>query len=243
MLTFCNITSTFYYLLSVMFYLLKYRKCWESRFISHLDLLRAIQRALRRSNLPLDFTRGFNPRPIISFVTSPLPVGYTSETELLSFALKHPVDIKQIIAQLTRAFPPGIVPVEVQTAEKNTTLLSENCILYLVFLKFPQTDLSVQTAQTVIENIALHLPEGSLVKHINFDTVDERKIFSQEKPPFRLSKLFFDAFTITLPREKHHFRTDRLISEQFKDVKYHIHRQALLCTVAKNNLVNPVNPV
>ncbi|MEW6203149.1 MAG: TIGR03936 family radical SAM-associated protein [bacterium] len=214
-----------------MLYLLKYRKCWEARFISHLDLLRGIQRALRRSALPLDFSRGFNPHPIISFVTSPLPVSYTSETELLSFTLKNAVDIEQIIAQLARAFPPGVVPVEVQTTDKNTTSLFENSIRYLVFLKSSQTD---QTTQTVIESINFHLPEGSQCKQINFDIVDERKIFSQKNSPFILSELFSDVFTVTLPQEKHHFRPDRIISEQFKDIKYHIHRQALQVRISVN---------
>ena len=44
------------------------------RFVSHLDLQRALQRALRRSGLPLAYSQGFHPHPLVS-LASALAVG------------------------------------------------------------------------------------------------------------------------------------------------------------------------
>jgi len=52
----------------------------ELRYLSHLDLLRLFQRAMRRARLPLAYTLGFNPRPKLS-LAAPLPVGVTASKE------------------------------------------------------------------------------------------------------------------------------------------------------------------
>jgi radical SAM-linked protein len=54
----------------------------EIKYISHLDLMRFWERALRRAGLPLAYTEGFNPHPKIS-LAAPLSVGVTSEAELM----------------------------------------------------------------------------------------------------------------------------------------------------------------
>ncbi|MDW7651150.1 MAG: TIGR03936 family radical SAM-associated protein [Bacillota bacterium] len=52
------------------------------RYLSHLDLMRAWQRALRRAQLPVAYSAGFNPHPRMSFASA-LAVGVTSEAEYL----------------------------------------------------------------------------------------------------------------------------------------------------------------
>ena len=49
-------------------------------FVSHLDMQRLFQRAFRRADLPLAYSNGFNPHPLLSFATA-LSVGYTSDCE------------------------------------------------------------------------------------------------------------------------------------------------------------------
>lgn len=68
-------------------YRLKYRKLDAVRFTSHLDVLRIFQQALRRANLDLVYTEGFNQRPKIS-AGFPLPLGYTSDEEFMDVTLK-----------------------------------------------------------------------------------------------------------------------------------------------------------
>jgi radical SAM family uncharacterized protein/radical SAM-linked protein len=63
-----------------------YRKADPVRFISHLDLLRELERTLRRAELPLVFTEGFSPRPKLS-AGPPLPLGWTSDAEWIDMEL------------------------------------------------------------------------------------------------------------------------------------------------------------
>ncbi|HHY14975.1 MAG TPA: DUF2344 domain-containing protein, partial [Firmicutes bacterium] len=56
----------------------------EVRFLSHLDLLRTMERALRRSGLPIAYSEGYSPRPKMSFGFA-LPVGVLSTAEYGDF--------------------------------------------------------------------------------------------------------------------------------------------------------------
>ena len=60
------------------------------RFVSHLDLQRLFQRAFRRAKLPLAYSQGFNPHPLVAFATA-LSVGFTSEGEYLDLTLTEDV--------------------------------------------------------------------------------------------------------------------------------------------------------
>ena len=61
---------------------IKFAKESPMRFLSHLDLMRVWQRAIRRAGLPVAYSAGFNPHPKISFASA-LAVGVTSEGEYL----------------------------------------------------------------------------------------------------------------------------------------------------------------
>ena len=65
---------------------LLFEKKGNAVWISHLDLMRAFQRAFKRAALPLKHTQGFNPRPSVSMAL-PLSVGIESCCELMDFDL------------------------------------------------------------------------------------------------------------------------------------------------------------
>lgn len=65
---------------------LLFEKTGNAVWISHLDLMRLMQRAFKRSGLPLKHSQGFNPRPVVS-IAMPLSVGVESVCELLDFEL------------------------------------------------------------------------------------------------------------------------------------------------------------
>ncbi len=83
------------------------------RFISHLDLMRALERAMRRADLPLAFSQGFNPRPRIS-VYIPLPVGSTSDAELGNIDLAERLETDEVMRRLNDALPPAIRVIEAE---------------------------------------------------------------------------------------------------------------------------------
>ncbi|MBD5092379.1 MAG: DUF2344 domain-containing protein [Clostridiales bacterium] len=62
---------------------LKYSKLSDACFISHIDLLRHVSRILRRADIPVKYSQGFNPHALV-FFSPPLAVGVSSEAEYLA---------------------------------------------------------------------------------------------------------------------------------------------------------------
>lgn len=76
-------------------------------YISHLDLLRTFQRVFIREGLVLRHSQGFHPHPMISFAL-PLPVGQSSECEILDFEVTTDVDCAALPDKLNLFMPDGI---------------------------------------------------------------------------------------------------------------------------------------
>ncbi len=79
----------------------------EVKFISHLDIMRLWQRALRRAEIPLAYSEGFSPHPRIS-LAAPLPIGVTSEAELMDIVCTKWVSPHFFTAAVSQQLPPGI---------------------------------------------------------------------------------------------------------------------------------------
>ena len=77
------------------------------RFISHLDLMRLFMRALRRAELPLKMTEGFNPHPKLS-IKRALRLGLESDGEEASILLKEQINAEEFKERLQRQLPEGI---------------------------------------------------------------------------------------------------------------------------------------
>jgi radical SAM-linked protein len=77
------------------------------KYISHLDLMRLLQRAMRRAGLPLKMTQGFSPHPKLSLQRA-LKLGLESEHEEASILLKEPLDAAEFKARLQRQLPQGL---------------------------------------------------------------------------------------------------------------------------------------
>jgi len=84
-----------------------FSKTSAMRYTSHLDLHRAWERTLRRAELPLAYSQGFNPRPKIN-LASALPLGFTSESEVIDVRLEEELSLEKIAPVLESALPPGL---------------------------------------------------------------------------------------------------------------------------------------
>jgi len=80
-------------------YLLIFKKEGLLKYISHLDLLRLFQRAIRRAELPIVFSKGFHPIPKMKFERA-LKLGIESEGEKLYIRLEPPISAKKIKSRL-----------------------------------------------------------------------------------------------------------------------------------------------
>lgn len=76
----------------------------EMAFMSHLDLMRLFDRAVRRAALPIAFTGGFHPSPRI-VPANALPLGVTSSGEIVDFELTEMLDIEVFRSKLSAQFP------------------------------------------------------------------------------------------------------------------------------------------
>ncbi|MBP7216937.1 MAG: TIGR03936 family radical SAM-associated protein [Candidatus Omnitrophica bacterium] len=79
----------------------------QLKFISHLDLMRLFMRALRRADLPVKITEGFNPHPKIS-IPKALKLGLESEHEEAEFSLVEYISEQEFQDRLQCQLPDGI---------------------------------------------------------------------------------------------------------------------------------------
>lgn len=95
-----------------MRYLIKFSKESNIKFISHLDLMRTIQKIIKRAALPIEYSKGFNPHMTIS-IAQPLSVGVYSSGEYMDVVLKEEIDEDEIKERLRNNVPSGVKILEV----------------------------------------------------------------------------------------------------------------------------------
>ena len=94
---------------------LRYAKRGRLRFSSHRDFQRALERALRRADIPMAYSAGFSPHPKVSYANS-APTGVASEAEYVEIGVALACNPDAVRAALDAALPPGLDVVEVVEA-------------------------------------------------------------------------------------------------------------------------------
>ena len=94
---------------------LRYAKRGRLRFSSTRDFQRALERALRRADVPMAFSAGFHPHPRISYANA-APTGTASEAEYVEISVTQRVDPEAVRAALDDALPDGLDVLEVVEA-------------------------------------------------------------------------------------------------------------------------------
>ena len=82
------------------------KKSENVRFISHLDVQRMLQRTVRRADIPVAFSPGFNPHPLISFATA-LATGQTGDCEWIEIKFEKEMEINDFVNRMNKSFPDG----------------------------------------------------------------------------------------------------------------------------------------
>lgn len=86
---------------------LNFSKRGRLRFISHLDLSRAMLRSLRRTDIPVWYTEGFNPHPYATFAL-PLPLGAESENDVMDIRVVGDIKNMAVMEKLNAVLPEGL---------------------------------------------------------------------------------------------------------------------------------------
>ncbi len=88
-------------------YKLNFTKLGILKYISHLDILRLMQRALRRADLPVLFSKGFHPIPKIKFERA-LKLGVESGSEKIFFSFTKDISEEAVLSAVNAQLPQGI---------------------------------------------------------------------------------------------------------------------------------------
>ncbi len=115
-----------------------FEKSERLRHIGHLDIQRAVMRALRRSGLPVSYSKGFNPHILLTFASA-LSTGAAGRKEIMDVQLDRDVTPAEFISAMNGAMPPDMqlsyakvlddkhiaLMAQVQAADYTITILDE----------------------------------------------------------------------------------------------------------------------
>ncbi|MGV8147090.1 MAG: TIGR03936 family radical SAM-associated protein [Alkaliphilus sp.] len=85
----------------------RFSKKGDMVFISHLDLVKFFGRAMRRADVPIAYSQGFNPHPIMSFATA-LGIGVASDAEYMDVQLEKEIVIELFMKSINEVLPKGL---------------------------------------------------------------------------------------------------------------------------------------
>lgn len=101
-----------------------FAKLESMQYTGHLDLHRAWERTIRRAGLPLSYSHGYNPRPKIN-LASALPLGFTSDYEIVDIWFESKNLITEIVEAIDRATPPGLKITKAEEIDLSSPLLQK----------------------------------------------------------------------------------------------------------------------
>ncbi len=108
----------------------------DMALVSHLDLVRLFDRAVRRAGIPISYTGGFHPGPKIAIALA-LSLGMTSNGEIVDFENHTPMDIEEFKQKLIAQLPPELPILAVEEipvkSPKATQLLDKAEYLITLF--------------------------------------------------------------------------------------------------------------
>jgi radical SAM family uncharacterized protein/radical SAM-linked protein len=110
-------------------YRLIFSKSGKGRFLGHLEMVTALERAMRRARLPLAYTQGYHPSPRVSYEDA-LPLGLESQAEEMKLLLLEPLPPSEIGKRLNDELPPGLEILEVAKEDEDTRQMTPRVVTY-----------------------------------------------------------------------------------------------------------------
>ncbi len=141
------------------------------RFVGHLDLAKTWERVLRRADLPVAFSQGFHPLPKITFASA-LPVGCTSEAEVMDVVLTEPIAPSDMAARLAPALPAGIAIASITEVPLNAPAL-QAALRWAEYVVTVETD---ETREQVESKVQTFLAASSLMRERRGKSYDLRPL-------------------------------------------------------------------
>ncbi|MBM5793970.1 MAG: DUF2344 domain-containing protein, partial [Cyanobacteria bacterium K_DeepCast_0m_m1_088] len=105
----------------------RFSKTGSMALLSHLDLVRLMERALRRSGLPVSFTGGFHPLPRVQFALA-LPLGAEADGEWMDLEFTQPTDPAEALQRLQAQLPAGFALLQAEPVAVSGPSLSQELV-------------------------------------------------------------------------------------------------------------------
>lgn len=153
-------------------------------YISHLDMNRCMTRAVRRAEIPLWYTEGFNPHPYMTFLM-PLPLGQEGKREPLDIRIEQDMSFDEIKSKLNSVMPEGIEIVDVlDPVNKPNEIAAAEYEIKVEFATEGEAEGFAAGAQSIIDGGILDAEKRSKrgIKTVNLcDMVRSFSIEAKEK--------------------------------------------------------------
>lgn len=118
----------------------------DLRFLSHHDVMQTMERLVIRAGLPLRYTQGFNPHPVLSLVY-PRPVGVVSLCDLFVFTLNEHVETDKLLQIANLHAPSGMNFIRAQELEGSRTPQPVECFYGLIVTEELRHNLDIRLEQ------------------------------------------------------------------------------------------------
>lgn len=128
---------------------LRFSKTGRLKYISHLDINRAMARALKRAEIPLWYTEGFNPHPYMSF-SLPLSLGVESLCESVDLRIVGEISNKEIKDRLNKVLPEDLKIIDVYDDFRDNSEIAYSDYVYK--LEFKDNDLALEKIKKVLSS-------------------------------------------------------------------------------------------
>ena len=139
-------------------YRIKFTKGEEVKYISHLDLVRVFQRAIKRADFEIAYSKGFNPHQLLSFA-SPLTTGSTSIGEYADFEFLEKLDEIEIIKKFNDTLPKGIEVLSAELLEQKV----KNCMASVTAADYEVVLDKAVTPKMLKENIEGYFNQSQIL--------------------------------------------------------------------------------
>ena len=120
------------------------------KYVSHLDIMRCMTRAVRRADIPLWYTEGFNPHPYLNFL-QPMPLGVEGLNEPLDIRIEGEISDKEIMDKLN-----AVLPVGIKITKVTQPFMKSND------LAFAEYEIYFEKEDNLKENLTKAMDSGSL---------------------------------------------------------------------------------
>ncbi len=153
----------------------KYSKTGNLKYISHLDVLRFIQRAVKRAEIPAKYSEGFNPHMKTSF-GFPLSLGNESIGEYFDLELNEKIDINDFIRKMNNVLPKEMQILSAKYTDDNESIMARCCYVeYIINIEFDNLNIDdlndyfkeMLQDGVIYERIKKNKKNKNIVKEIN----------------------------------------------------------------------------